>query len=74
MTDPAEPIDPAEPTQTTIKRFLCRHIHTSGSRCGSPALRGESFCYYHHTTRRPARRPQSWHSPSKSRYREVSRS
>jgi len=61
MTDPAEPIDPAEPTQTTIKRFLCRHIHTSGSRCGSPALRGESFCYYHHTTRRPAPRQRGVH-------------
>ena len=56
MTDPAEPTATAEPTETTIKRFLCRHIHTSGSRCGSPALRGESFCYYHHTTRRPAPR------------------
>ena len=46
----------AEPTETTIKRFLCRHILTSGRRCGSPALRGEPFCYYHHTTRRPAPR------------------
>jgi hypothetical protein len=37
MTDT---IATAEPTETTIKRFLCRHIHTSGHRCGSPALRG----------------------------------
>jgi hypothetical protein len=50
MTDTAAA---AEPTDTTIKRFLCRHIHTSGRRCGSPALRGEPFCYHHHTTRRP---------------------
>ena len=35
------------------KRFLCRHIHASGFRCGSPSLRGESFCYYHHASRRP---------------------
>lgn len=45
-------------------RYHCRHIHLTGHRCGSPALRGENFCYYHHTTRPPvpssavlARRP-----------------
>jgi len=48
--------DASELTEITIKRYLCRHIHTSGRRCGSPALRGEQFCYYHHTTRRPAPR------------------
>jgi hypothetical protein len=61
MSDPANPIDTAEPTLSTIKRFLCRHIHTSGHRCGSPALRGESFCYFHHTTRRPAPRHRGVH-------------
>ena len=61
MSDPAEPTATAEPTETTIKRFLCRHIHTSGSRCGSPALRGEPFCYYHHTTHRPAPRHRGVH-------------
>ena len=35
-----------------IKRFQCRHIFTDGHRCGSPALRQENFCYYHHTTRK----------------------
>jgi hypothetical protein len=35
------------------KRYVCRHIHASGLRCGSPCLRGEHFCYYHHTSRRP---------------------
>ncbi len=43
-----------EPT----KRFQCRHIFTDGRRCGSPCLRKpeghEDFCYYHHTSRRPA--------------------
>ncbi|ADW67935.1 hypothetical protein AciX9_0867 [Granulicella tundricola MP5ACTX9] len=34
-------------------RFQCRHIHTDGRRCGSPTLRHEHFCYYHHTTRKP---------------------
>jgi hypothetical protein len=37
------------------KRYVCRHIHTTGNRCGSPALRGEEFCYYHHATRRGPR-------------------
>jgi hypothetical protein len=50
--------DATELTEITLKRHLCRHIHTSGRRCGSPALRGEQFCYYHHTTRRPAPAPQ----------------
>jgi hypothetical protein len=26
---------------------ICRHIRTSGARCGSPALSGRTFCYYH---------------------------
>jgi hypothetical protein len=33
--------------------FKCRHIHAAGHRCGSPCLRGEQFCYYHHLARRP---------------------
>jgi hypothetical protein len=38
-------------------RFLCRHIRPTGLRCGSPALRNEHFCYFHHTTRRPPAKP-----------------
>ena len=53
--------DAAELTEITIKRYLCRHIHTSGRRCGSPALRGEQFCYYHHTTCRPGPRYRGAH-------------
>jgi len=41
------------------KRFQCRHIFTDGHRCGSAALRNEDFCYYHHTTRRPAANPRA---------------
>jgi hypothetical protein len=33
--------------------YQCRHIHTDGRRCGSPCLRHEPFCYFHHTSRRP---------------------
>ena len=57
-TAPANPTPTAEPAP---KRFQCRHIHTSGCRCGSPALRGEPFCYHHHTTRRPAPRHRGVH-------------
>ena len=39
-------------------RMQCRHILASGLRCGSPALKAENFCYYHHTTRRPLSRPE----------------
>jgi hypothetical protein len=48
MQDTIQAID-----QTTTKRYQCRHIFTDGHRCGSPCLRHEEFCYYHHTTRRP---------------------
>ena len=40
-------------TNFAIRRYQCRHIFTDGHRCGSPCLRDEDFCYYHHTTRRP---------------------
>src|SRR5580700_8041834 len=33
------------------RRYLCRHIFTDGHRCGSPALRGQAFCYYHRLAR-----------------------
>ena len=29
----------------------CHHIHLNGIRCGSPALRGQSHCYYHSVLR-----------------------
>jgi len=42
-------------TEITIEtpRFQCRHVFTDGRRCGSPALRSQNFCYYHHTSRIP---------------------
>ena len=45
-------------------RVLCTHLFDStpskpSRGCGSPALRGESFCYYHHPTRRPLRETRS---------------
>jgi hypothetical protein len=29
----------------------CQHIKTNGTQCGSPALREETFCYYHSESR-----------------------
>jgi hypothetical protein len=37
----------------------CRHIKTSGGKCGSPALRGKPYCYYHSRARERAARPAS---------------
>lgn len=33
--------------------LLCSHIFPDTHVCGSPALRGERFCYFHHPDRRP---------------------
>ncbi len=46
-------------SDTKPKRYQCRHIFTDGHRCGSICLRGEEFCYYHHTTRKPAQNPRA---------------
>src|SRR5207253_8270328 len=43
--------------QEATKQYQCRHIFTDGHRCGSPCLRGEDLCYYHHTTRKPIANP-----------------
>jgi len=37
----------------------CRHTKTNGIRCGSPAVRGQSFCYYHAQMRAHERRRSS---------------
>jgi hypothetical protein len=52
QTDSTQPV-----TIAPTRRYLCRHIFTDGHRCGSPALRQEQFCYYHHASRRPAPDP-----------------
>jgi hypothetical protein len=35
----------------------CHHRFPDDHRCGSPALRGEAFCYYHHPDRLPVANP-----------------
>ena len=37
--------DIAMPVHPSVK--VCTHIKVTGVRCGSPALRGEQFCYFH---------------------------
>jgi hypothetical protein len=32
----------------------CFHYHSLGHRCGSPAMRGEYFCYHHRDSLKPA--------------------
>src|SRR6266702_3911917 len=34
------------------RRYRCRHVFTDGHRCGSPSLRQQELCYYHHASRR----------------------
>ena len=36
---------------------ICTHIKVTGIRCGSPALRGEQFCYFHQRMVRGVRTP-----------------
>jgi hypothetical protein len=36
----------------------CTHIKVTGVRCGSPALKGEQFCYFHQNAIRSVRRPR----------------
>ncbi len=31
----------------------CQYIKVDGCRCGSPALRGQRFCYFHYEVNRP---------------------
>jgi hypothetical protein len=49
-------INPPKPTQELEpqrKPYLCRHIFVDGHQCGSRALRGQPFCYYHYAHRTP---------------------
>ena len=37
--------------------YQCHHIFPDDTRCGSPRMRNEQFCYFHHDSRRPVVRP-----------------
>ena len=43
------------PIHTNVQS--CTHIKVTGVRCGSPALRGEQFCYFHQRMVRGVRTP-----------------
>lgn len=45
----------AMPVQPKVR--ICTHIKVTGVRCGSPALRGEQFCYFHQRMVRGVRTP-----------------
>ena len=36
---------------------ICRHLKTNGFRCQSPALNGETFCYFHLRLHKEHHRP-----------------
>jgi len=38
---------------------ICTHIKINGVRCGSPALRGKEFCYFHQRMIRGVSTPQN---------------
>lgn len=48
-----------ERTNTMPNVRNCTHIKVTGVRCGSPALRGEQFCYFHQRMLRTVNRPAS---------------
>jgi hypothetical protein len=49
---------PIDQHQLAAHRYQCHHIFPDGARCGSPALRNETRCYYHHETRKPVSNPR----------------
>lgn len=42
----------------TMATKTCTHINVTGVRCGSPALRGARFCYYHQRVHRGVPEPR----------------
>jgi hypothetical protein len=58
MIDAEELIEQIKNSNGNFRSHQCRHTLPEGRRCGSPAMRGEKFCYYHHETRKPVADPQ----------------
>ncbi len=53
LTNPERTITP----MSNVKN--CTHIKVTGVRCGSPALRGEQFCYFHQRMLRTVKGPDA---------------
>jgi len=51
------PISKGIPMPVSSNVRICTHIKVTGVRCGSPALRGEQFCYFHQRMIRGVRTP-----------------
>ena len=45
------PFDPSEGFESSSYP-ICEHILPGGRRCGSPAVRGDDFCFYHRNVHR----------------------
>lgn len=54
---PTQPAKGPDSMPTTQKVRICTHIKVNGTRCGSPALREEIFCYFHQRMIRGVRTP-----------------
>jgi hypothetical protein len=46
------PPTPQERLRRANQTARCEHIKSNGVRCGSPALRDEIYCYFHHIWRK----------------------
>jgi hypothetical protein len=45
-----------EPTTSKPIVPICQHLKDDGIRCGTPAVNGRQFCYYHHRAHHPGAR------------------
>jgi len=50
-SEPDQPVNPQPQPLVAI----CEHIKDNGRRCGTPAIRGRHFCYYHSRAHTPSR-------------------
>jgi len=67
MTSTEDLIEQIKNSTDTFRKNQCRHtcLHTlpDGDCSGSPAMRWEKFCYYHHETRKPVADAKERHRP-----------
>jgi len=61
-----ELVEQIKNSNDTWRKHHCSHTLPDGQPCGSPAMRGEKFCYNHHATRRPVADPQRRQARRKS--------
>jgi len=54
MSETPEPAFDPDNMSVNQSPLQCFHYHSLGHRCGSPALRGEYFCYHHRDSLKPA--------------------